>query len=119
MLVDPRALVPQIVGADDRRVAPGIAEADRPLFQHRDIADPVLLGEIIGGREAMPAAADDDHLVTRPRRRLAPGRPPAAVPAQRVTREGEDRISLHARRLVPIAGLAKVKVTIANPRSSI
>src|SRR6266851_555414 len=100
MLVDPRTLVPQIVGADDRRVAPGIAEPDRPLFQDRDIADAMLLGKVVSGRQPMPAAADDDDLVARLRRRLAPGRLPEAVPGQRVARQGEERIALHARRLI-------------------
>src|SRR5690242_20775640 len=107
MLVDPRALVPQVVGADDRRVAPGIAKPNRAFFEDRDIADAVLSGEVIGGGKTMPAAADDHHLIARPRRRLAPRRLPEAVPGQRVPREGEDRISLHRRRLVPIAARAK------------
>ena len=32
------------------------------LLQHRDIGDAVLLGEVIGRGETMPAA-DDDHVV--------------------------------------------------------
>src|SRR5439155_25930611 len=107
MLVDPRTGVPQIIGADDRRVAPGIAKADRALFQHRDVLDAVLLGEVVGGCQPVPAAADDDHLIARPRRRFAPGRLPGAVPEKRVAGEGEGGISLHARRLIAEPGRAK------------
>ena len=96
---------------------PGIAEADRALFDDRDIADAVLPGEIIGRRQPMPAAADDHHLIARPRRRLAPGRRPAAMAGQRVAREGEDRIALHPRRLVPYAACAKPCLTFARGRA--
>ena len=57
--------VPQVVGADDRGVAAGIAAAEPALLQHRDIGDAVLLGEVVGGREPMAAAADDDDVVFR------------------------------------------------------
>src|SRR5580692_6421841 len=95
MLVEPGAFVPQIVGADDRRIAPRVAEANRSLFQHRDIADAVLLGEVVGGREAMPAAADDHDTIARLRRRLAPERLPAAVAAERLASQRRERIALH------------------------
>jgi len=107
MLVDPRARVPQIVGADDRRVAPGVAEPDRAFFQDADIADAVLLGEVIGGRQPMPAAADDDHRVTRRGAALRQAGVQFRCPVSAWRGQGEDRITLHARRLVPDAARAK------------
>src|SRR5438270_4029275 len=107
MLVDPGALVPQVIGADDRRIAPGIAEADRAFFEHRDIPDPVLLGEIIAGRQTMPATADDDHPVMRPRRRFAPQRRPAAMLPERSARQRGHRIALHSGTLPSAAATAK------------
>src|SRR3954451_6909040 len=101
MLVEPGALVPQIVGADDRRVAAGIAEPDRAAFHDRNFANPVLLGEIIGGGEPVAATADDDDLIARFRRRFAPHRPPAAMPAERLPRQREKRKPLHRGRLAP------------------
>ena len=72
----------QIVRADDGGVAARIAGADVALLQHRDVGDAVLLREIIGGREPVPAAADDDDVVLGFRLGLAPGRRPARVPAK-------------------------------------
>ncbi len=78
VLVDRGALVVQVVGADDRRVAAGIAAADPALLDDGDVCEPMLLGEIVGGRQPMPAAADDDGVVARLRSlRKAPGRLPA------------------------------------------
>ena len=95
MLVERGALVPQVVGADHRGVAPGVAAAEPALLQHRDIADPVARGEVVGGGEPVPAGADDDHLVGRLRRGAAPLLGPALVVAQRVAGEAEDREFLH------------------------
>src|SRR3984957_19078524 len=64
--------LPEVIGADDRGVAPGIAAAEPALLQHRDIVEAVLLGEIIGGREPMPAGTDDDRIIGRLRLRVAP-----------------------------------------------
>src|SRR5262249_42417882 len=107
MFVDARAGVPQIVGSDDGGVAAGVAKADRAPFQHRDIADPMLFREGIGGREAMPAATDNDDIVGRLGGGLPPHRRPAAVPAQRVPRERKDRVSLHRKTLMGAGSLAK------------
>ena len=83
----------QIVGADDRRVAAGIAGADPALFQHRDVGDAVLLGEVIGGRKAMAAAADDDDVIGRLRRGIAPDRRPMSLACQGVPGQRPCRIS--------------------------
>ena len=42
VLVDRRALVPEVVRADDRRVAAHVAAAEPPALEHRDIGDAVL-----------------------------------------------------------------------------
>ena len=55
--------LPEIVGADDRRVAPGIAAAEPALVENRDVAHAVLRGQVIGGGEAMTAGADDDRVI--------------------------------------------------------
>ena len=55
MVVDARALVLEIVGADDRGVAAGVAAAEPALLEHRDIGDAVLLREVVGGREPVAA----------------------------------------------------------------
>ena len=67
----------EIVRADDGGVAAGIARADPSLFENGDVGQAVLLGEIVGGRQAMTAAADDDHIVFALRLRIAPCRRPA------------------------------------------
>src|SRR6185437_2177071 len=87
------AVVPQIVGAHHRRVAPGIAAAEPALFEHGDIGDAVVLGEVIGGGGAVLAGADDDDVVLRLRRRIAPGALPAAMAGERIAGEAEERVA--------------------------
>ncbi len=62
----------EIVGADDGGVAPHIAEAYESLLQYCNIGNAVLLGDIIGGREAMPSTADDEGIVGFFRLGIAP-----------------------------------------------
>ena len=72
VVVERGALVEEVVGADDRRVAAGVAAADPALLEHRDVREPVLGGEVIRRAEAMPAAADDDRVVGGLRLRAPP-----------------------------------------------
>jgi hypothetical protein len=43
MVVEPRALVEEVVGADDRRVATGVAAADPALLEDSDVANPTMI----------------------------------------------------------------------------
>ena len=95
VIVDPGALVPQVIGADDRRVAPGVAAAEPALFEHGHVAHAVLLGQVVGGRQTMAAGADDDHLIARLRLRAAPDGSPVVVATPSVAGERPDRIALH------------------------
>ncbi len=95
MVVERRALVEEIVRADDRGVAPGIAAADPALLQHGDVAHAVLAWRGNRRRQPMPAAADDDRVVRRLRLRRAPLRLPALVPAERIADQGEGGEALH------------------------
>ncbi len=87
----------QIVRADDRRVAADIAAADPAFFQHRDIGEAVLFGEIIGGRKTVAAAANDDGVVFRLGFGIAPRRRPALMAGERVFQQGQERI-MHGDR---------------------
>ncbi len=93
----------QVVGADDRRVAADIAGADIALFQHRDIGDAEFLGEVIGRRQSMPAAADDNHVIVALRNRAAPGRLPVLVAAKRIEKDGKGGVA-HDRFTVKAGG---------------
>jgi hypothetical protein len=95
VLVEEGAFVPEVVGAHHGGVAPRVAAAEPALLEHRDPGDAVVLGQVICGRQAVAAAADDDHVVLGPRLRAAPGRLPVLVMAERVARQAEDRIALH------------------------
>ena len=53
----------QVIGPNDRGVAPDIAAAEIPLLHHRDIRDAVLPGQVIGGRQSVSAAADNDDVI--------------------------------------------------------
>ncbi len=72
VFVERGALRPEIVGARDLGVAPRIAAAQPALFEHRDIADAVFLGQIVSGRKAVAAGPDDDDIVGFARCRTAP-----------------------------------------------
>ena len=72
VLVDRRALVPEVVRADDRRVAAHVAAAEPAALEHGDVRDAVVLREVVGGREAVPAGADDHDVVGPLRVRRAP-----------------------------------------------
>jgi len=104
MLVEVRALVPEIVRAHDGGVATGVAAADPALLEHGDVADAMLLGEVVGGGETVAAAADDDHVVFRAGLRAAPGRRPVAMMGQGVAGEAEDRVAGFHRRVRPGVG---------------
>jgi hypothetical protein len=83
----------QIVRADDRRIAARVARADVALLEERHVADAVVLREVVGGREAVPPAADDDHVVRGLRGRVAPCGGPAAMPGKRLAHEAQQRIA--------------------------
>ena len=53
----------QIVRADDRGIAPGIAGADPAFLEDGDFGDAVDLGKVVSGCEPMATAADDDDVV--------------------------------------------------------
>ena len=63
MVVEPGALVVEVVRADDGGVAACVAAAEPALLDHRDVGDAVFLGEIVGGAEPVAAGADDDDVV--------------------------------------------------------
>ena len=72
----------EIVRAHDRRVAPGVAAAEPTLLDDRHARAAMGLRQIIGGREAVAAPADDHEIVGRLRLRLAPRLRPALMAAE-------------------------------------
>src|SRR4029077_1512487 len=62
-LVEPDPLGGAVVGADDGRVAARAAGAEVVLLQHRDVRDAEVLRQVVRGRHAVPAAADDHDVV--------------------------------------------------------
>ena len=73
VLVEADRLGDAVVGADDRRVAAGVAGRDVVGLEDGDVRDPVAGREVVGGRQAVPAAADDDDVVASTRRSSASG----------------------------------------------
>jgi hypothetical protein len=73
VLVDRGALVPEVVGTDDGRVAGHVPAAEPAPLEHRDVGDAVVLREVVGRGEAVTAAADHDRLVGPARFRRPPG----------------------------------------------
>ena len=74
-VVEARALGRLVVRAQDRRVAPRRARPDVARLEDRDVADPVLLLQVVRGREAVRAAADDHDVVGPLEVALAPPHP--------------------------------------------
>ena len=95
VFVDRSALVPQVVGADDGRVARDIAAGEPALFHHGDIGDAVFLCQVVGRRQPVAAAADDHDLIGRPRFRRAPELRPVPVAGKRIARQRKDRVTRH------------------------
>ena len=91
VLVEGGRFLPQIVGAHDRRVAAGVAAPEPALLEHGDLRQPVLLGQVIGGREPMPARPDDDRVISSFRLGTAPLLRPALILRERLPRHIEKR----------------------------
>ena len=72
VLIDSGAFVPQVVRPDERGVAGHVAAGQPAALQHRHVGDAVVFGQVVRGRQAVPATADDDDVVGRFRRRVAP-----------------------------------------------
>src|SRR5262245_42504661 len=64
LVVEGDALGRQIVGADDRRVARGVAAGEIALLDHGHVGDAPVARQVERRREAMAAAADDHHVVS-------------------------------------------------------
>src|SRR5574337_1992630 len=95
MVVKRGALVKQVVRTDDGGVATRIAAAEPAPLQHGYVADSVLLGEIVGGAEAMPARAHDHHVVFGLRFRRAPLWLPPLLALEAMPDQGENGETLH------------------------
>jgi len=54
-----------VVAADDRGVAAGVARTDEAGIQHAHVGDAVAGGQVVGGRQAVAAGADDHDVVRR------------------------------------------------------
>src|SRR6266550_863591 len=63
VLVDRGALVPQVVGANDGRVAGHVAACQPASLEHRDVRDAVILRKVVGGRQPMAARTDNDDVI--------------------------------------------------------
>ena len=79
----------QVVGADDGGVAADVAGAKPALLQHGDVLQAMFLGEVIGRRQPMPAAADDDDVIFLLRHGIAPGGLPVLVAGEGILDERE------------------------------
>jgi hypothetical protein len=72
MLVDARALVPQVVGPDQGGVAGHVAAGEPTAFQHRDVGDAMVPGQVVRRGQPVPPATDDEDVVGLLRLRDAP-----------------------------------------------
>jgi hypothetical protein len=89
----------QIVGTDDRGVAPDIARADPAFLDDGDVGQAVLAGEVIGCRKPVPPAADDHDVIEGLRVGLPPDRLPALLPGHGLREQRDERV--FQTRMVP------------------
>ena len=112
VLVDGRALVPQVVAADDRGVAGDVPAGQPAALHHGDVRDAVALREVVGGRQSVPAAADDHDVVGG----LRVGMPPQPVGVRRRVTVGAVRAGrVHARRVARRSGRMDVSGLTGGP----
>lgn len=88
--------VPEIVRADDRRVARRVAAAEPAFFEHGDVAHAMLLRQVVGRGEPVPASAHDDDVILALRLGAAPLALPMLVVRQAVAHQAEYRIAAHS-----------------------
>ena len=98
MIVDAGGFVVEVVGADDRRVAAGVAAPQPALFKHSDIGDAVLLCKVVGRGKSVPASAHDDDVIFVPGIRRRPLLFPPLVAAHGLPGYGKDRIFPHVSK---------------------
>src|SRR6185437_3166987 len=91
------AFIIKVVRADDRRVAPDIAAAKPSLVQNGDVSDAVLLRQVIGGREAVAAGADDHGIICGLWLGRAPLRAPALVAVHSLRKKRSQGESTHPK----------------------
>jgi hypothetical protein len=85
--IEPHAVRRQVVRADDGGVARGVAAGQVALVEHRHPADSPVARQIVRGRQAVPAAADDDHVVAALQLRRCGQLPSQGPPAEDAARE--------------------------------
>ena len=56
--------ISQVVGADDRGVATGVATSNPLLLQYCNVAYAMIFGKIVSRRQAVSATADNHYIVT-------------------------------------------------------
>ena len=71
-VVDRRALVPEVVRANDRRVPDRVPGPQPAPLDDRDVGQAVVLRQVVRRREPVQPAADDDGVVGRLRVGVAP-----------------------------------------------
>ena len=82
MRIEFRVSGQKVIGPNNGCVAPNIATANVAFLQHSNALEPIFLCQIVGGRQAMPAASDDYNVIGLRRLRIAPMGPPAMVTGQ-------------------------------------
>ena len=87
MVIERSALGEQVVGADDRGVATGVAAANPAFFQYGDVTEAVFLSEVVRSTEPVTTTTDDDRIVRRLGLRSAPLLLPAALAGQPAAQE--------------------------------
>ena len=85
--VEVRVGVEVVIGAYDGGVTPRIAATQPALFEHGHVAHAVFLGQVIGGGQAMAAAAYHNGVITCFGLRAAPCTLPVFMACQSVASE--------------------------------
>src|SRR5699024_3754516 len=91
-VVEGDALGGEVVGPGDGGAPPGSAAAEVALVQHGDVGDAVPGGQVVGGGQAVDAAADDDDVVGSLKVVVMPCFRPCWGPARALSEQGCCRV---------------------------
>ena len=116
LLEDRRRGILEIIRADDRGIAPGIAATQPALLDNRDIGDAEILAKVIGRGKTMAASADDNDIIGGFGLWRAPGPFPPLMPAKCLARDGKDGIAFHGLSFVPHSGPSGMKPPFRRAR---
>ena len=106
--VDVDGIIAEIIGTDNRGVSSGIAPAEPAFFQHDDVGEIVVFGEVVGGGKAVAAGADNGNVIGGLGFGGTPCGFPVLVIVEGTVEEGKEGVFLHGVNVNGRLGIPQV-----------